>query len=374
MNKKIKLRNPGIELARILGCLIVIGVHVSLADTVNGLYIPSRGLINCFLADGVAIFWLITGCFLFRTTSYKIILQRTAKTIALPLAIYSIFCLFFSDYIANGGPLIQCTYNSFAEYLQGFKDAISLNQTIPFSTHLWYCYTYILVMIAFPVLKAFVQWLEEDYKREINFCLISFALFIINDFTGNQSFTFSHHGLNAAVPAGIIIILGTILYRNKERLLKYKYIRLFAAICFITLNMFRMLIVLKTGNRLVLFWFSSFGLMCSIYVVIFALSVTATWKNKRALPLFTLWIAKHTFFIYMVHVPVIALLNRYNVPATFLSILLQYTDGILLEVLYSCGMILIVFSLSLAISIIFSLPFLLFKRITTFRDVNTDIS
>ena len=97
MNKKLDSRDVGIEFARILGCLIVIGVHIGLGDMIDGVYDPSRGLINCFLADGVAIFWLICGCFLFRSASYKKVLMRTSKTIALPLAIYSIFCLFFGE-------------------------------------------------------------------------------------------------------------------------------------------------------------------------------------------------------------------------------------------------------------------------------------
>ena len=126
MRQKYANRDIGIELTRVFACLVVIGVHVSLADMVSGAYDPSRGLINCFLADGVAFFWLITGCFLFRNGSYQKTLLRTAKSIALPMAIYSIGCLFFSGFIINGGPLIQCTYVSAEQYFQGFKDAIAV--------------------------------------------------------------------------------------------------------------------------------------------------------------------------------------------------------------------------------------------------------
>ena len=100
MSKASAKRDVGVELARFFGCLIVIGVHISLGDMVDGVYDLSRGLINCFLADGVAVFWLISGCFLFRTSSYKKVLLRTAKTIAFPVALYSVFCLFFSKLLS----------------------------------------------------------------------------------------------------------------------------------------------------------------------------------------------------------------------------------------------------------------------------------
>lgn len=364
MEKKTTMRDWGVELARIIGCLIVIGVHINLSATENGGYNPSRGLISCFLADGVAIFWLITGCFLFRNASYKKVLLRTAKTIAFPLAIYSVFSLFFSEHIANGGPLIQCTYTSFTDYFQGFKDALSLKQTVPFSGHLWYCYTYILIMVAFPVLKAFVLWLEEERKREFGFCLISFALLVINDLMRNRSFAFSHHGLNAAVPAAVIIIWGAILYRNKELLLKHKFTWAASAACFIILNVIRMFIIWKTGRTPMLFWFSSVGLLCGICVVVFSLAVGDAWKNKKLVRAFVLWLAKHTFFIYLIHMLIISLLKFYNIPADLFSFLSRYTHGFLLESLYVVALVLLIFSICLIVSVIFGLPSFLIKRIT----------
>lgn len=245
-------RDVGIELARILGCLIVIGVHISLDDYSNGNYDLSRGFINCLLADGVAVFWLITGCFLFCSHNYRKVLIRMAKTIAIPIAILAVFNLFFSGWIEFGGDLISSVYNTPAEYFQGFKEAISLYPTIPQSGHLWYCYTYILVIITFPVLDAFVQWMNQDCQREKAFCAITFILLVINDCTQNQMLNFSHHGLNAAVPAAIEILWGHIIYRHKEKLLltkgKIVYL-LFLFFSFVALNYMRMYIVLYTGSK-----------------------------------------------------------------------------------------------------------------------------
>lgn len=352
MRQKYANRDIGIELTRVFACLVVIGVHVSLADMVSGAYDPSRGLINCFLADGVAFFWLITGCFLFRNGSYQKTLLRTAKSIALPMAIYSIGCLFFSGFIINGGPLIQCTYVSAEQYFQGFKDAIALKQTVPLSGHLWYCYTYILVMLAFPVLNSFVHWLQEDNKREIWFCIISFTMLIVNDLTGNKTFAFSHHGLNAAVPAAIEMIWGSILYRQKEYLLKCKFLWVAAPIGFVSLNIIRMFIVWETMTKAILYWYSSIGLLCGLCVIIFFTFVGKGLTNKIGISNVVLWLAKQTFLIYLVHMSVIAVLRRFNIPTMFIERLSLYTDGALLEILYTVGLILVVFLASLVVAAI----------------------
>ena len=51
-------REAHVELARILACMIVVGVHVCLPQIVNDQPDLGRTFISCFLADGVAVFWL----------------------------------------------------------------------------------------------------------------------------------------------------------------------------------------------------------------------------------------------------------------------------------------------------------------------------
>lgn len=56
-------RELGIELARIIACICVISVHVGLITRNEAGYIKGRLLLSCFIADGVAVFWMITGFF-----------------------------------------------------------------------------------------------------------------------------------------------------------------------------------------------------------------------------------------------------------------------------------------------------------------------
>lgn len=75
MNKSTYTSNKdsAVELARFFGALIVIGVHIwggqIAADPNNTEF--SRRLIQCFVADGVAVFWIIAGFFMFRNFNYK---------------------------------------------------------------------------------------------------------------------------------------------------------------------------------------------------------------------------------------------------------------------------------------------------------------
>ena len=64
-------RNISIEILRALACFIVILCHVQLPIINEGGISKGVLLISCFLADGVSIFWMIMGCFLFNGNDFK---------------------------------------------------------------------------------------------------------------------------------------------------------------------------------------------------------------------------------------------------------------------------------------------------------------
>ena len=78
-------RDPAIELARWIGCLIVIGCHTYLPIISGDNYDAGRLFFGLIFADGVAIFWLIGGAFLFNNTEYSKLLLRSVEKILLPL-------------------------------------------------------------------------------------------------------------------------------------------------------------------------------------------------------------------------------------------------------------------------------------------------
>ena len=64
-------RNPSVELMRIFACLVVVGVHTCLSAVSGDSVDKGRLFISCLLADGVAVFWIIMGFFLFGRSDYK---------------------------------------------------------------------------------------------------------------------------------------------------------------------------------------------------------------------------------------------------------------------------------------------------------------
>lgn len=347
-----KKRDVGIELARVVACLIVIGVHVSLNDMETGVYSLTRGFINCLLADGVAIFWLITGCFLFQVNNYRKILIRTIKTVAIPIALLQFFCIHFSALSESGGGIYQSIIYAVGTYGQRLKDALHFNPTIPATGHLWYCYTYILVMIAFPVLYVFVMWLEKNVQREKWFCIITLLLLGLNDCSFNQVLQFSHQGINALLPATIQVIWGHILYRHREKIYRIKNKNVCIAgvlILLSMLNFVRMQVVNITGDKSITYWYTVIGLFCAISLI----TVCMIWsrnisENTRHYKII-IELASCTFGIYLIHLLVRIVLYRFRINKITFKLVTAFFKGFWGEIIYTLIFILITFGVSLCI-------------------------
>lgn len=109
-----KKRDSSIDLIRIVACLIVIAVHLSLR-VLNQAYNRidwSRLLEKSFLTDGVPLFLMITGFFLANGRSYKKIWKNTFVRILLPSIIYVIFTQVFYMFIINKESIMWCIQNS----------------------------------------------------------------------------------------------------------------------------------------------------------------------------------------------------------------------------------------------------------------------
>lgn len=109
-----KKRDSSIDLIRIVACIIVIAVHLSLR-VLNQAYNRidwSRLLEKCFLTDGVPLFLMITGFFLANGRSYKKIWKNTFIRILLPSVIYVIFSQVFYMFIINKESILWCIQNA----------------------------------------------------------------------------------------------------------------------------------------------------------------------------------------------------------------------------------------------------------------------
>ena len=351
--KKTKI-DVGVQLARLIGCFIVIGVHIKLADNVSGNYDFARLLISCILADGVAVFWMISGCFLFRTKSYSKLLVRTVKTILVPLLILSAFLLLFADFLFNSVSITD-SMPSLSKVFSTIKGMLTLRPTVSGSGHLWYCYAYILLMLFFPVMKTFSDWLSENTKRQAVFLIISFSMFLFNDISKNASFNFSHHAINAVVPAAILVIWGNIIYQNKDILFSYKNKNINPFIyltCFVFTNVIRAAIIFLTKSRSLLYWYTVFGVLSAVFLILFCLTSAKKIKQDSVVEKIILFLADYTFMIYLLHIPLRNVLNRFSFNSIIFEFVSSFASGTVLSVVYTVIMTVMLFTFTLIIAMV----------------------
>lgn len=348
-------RDPSVELARLFACLIVIGVHVALSATINGVWDSSRTFIAMFVADGVSIFWMITGFFLFQNKSYPKLLKRTGRTILLPMAGLSLFVFFFGPALLEGATLSQSISHPFSDYVKIFSSLIRWSNQVSGCGHLWYLYVHVLVILVFPILKSFVSYLDESSVRKRNFLIVSFVFLVCNDLSNNHLGQFSHHPVTALLPASIFVIWGHLLYQQKHRFAKKRYLFLCPA-AFLFMNGIRTLIQLSRGaanaGNAIMYWYSSFGLLCALCVIIFCFSLIR--RQERTKPnQCILFLASYTFPIYLIHMLIRNMLNvHFSLAEKLQSILLPAIPGIFGEIIYLLSMIGIIFIISLCVSIL----------------------
>ena len=355
MNKEINMKkDPAVEVARIFGCLLVVGVHCWINNFGVAIQSKSGTYIACIFADGVAVFWIISGFFMYKNYSYKQTLKRTVKSIVIPMLLLSAAMFFVLNNYLNGNGW-HFILHSEDDYKWILNSLLIWTNPVDRLGHFWYLYVYILLMLCSPVIAAFIKYLEEDTKREKLFLVLTFLLLVWNDLSNNQMGRFEHHAFAGAFPAAIESVWGYLLYKYRDRLRKRRYIFISAG-AFLGLNLLRMAIQLGRYHRIqdtatyILYWFSSIGLLCAICVIVFSFAAIHS-RKATVVNQVICWLASYTFSIYLLHPVVNSFLDMYEVRSRLSEALLKFhIGGVGKEILYMICIIFIVVSICLAIS------------------------
>lgn len=359
-------RDPKVELMRIIACAIVIGTHTYLPLLVDGIPDSSHVFIACLFSDGVAVFWLINGFFLFKNKSYAKLMRHTAKHILVPMLLISVFGFYLGEWITKGATLRQSVLHSPEDYKNLLNGLLSWSNAVSDLGHLWYLYAYVLLMLLFPVLKSFADYLGEDAKREKAFLIISAAFLLFNDISGNRFGSFSHHTINACFPAAIEILWGHILYKHRALFSK----RLFMAAGFagfLVLNVLRFGVQLHNyeidiSDITALYWYTLTGTLCAVCIAVFCLSTGLERTKSTRTGRFICFLASHTMNIYLVHIFVRNFLSRYGFQSFLRQKLFAGGQNFFYEALYSAAQIVVIFIISLAVSVAVKTPGILAQR------------
>lgn len=217
----MKLKSPrrsGLELLRIIAMVMIVAAHLSQRGNWAWLNTGSEltpnqffmNIIICFGQVGVAIFFAITGYFLYNSKTYN--WKRVFKVLR-PTWFYSLLFLIIAFIIGLPSANFSWPLNS--------SIAHSL---FPITTNAyWFISTYVALYLLFPYLKI---WLDNlNTKKLLRLILILAGLFIIPNlisyiFADVSSFIFS-------IPAALFYaIVGYAAHRYEKQLLIIKNSRL----------------------------------------------------------------------------------------------------------------------------------------------------
>ena len=362
-----KKRDLSIELMRIIACIFVICIHIGSGVLINGSFSKPSTFLTSIFADAVAMFWFITGAFIFKKDDYPKLLKATLRKVLLPAIFLILFIFFFDDWMFKGQTIGESISNSFA-YVPSALDSLLLQWATPVAHtgQLWYIFTYLLVIICSPVIKAFIDKIDKTHKEK-PFLIITFGLLLLNDISNNRFAGFSHSPFGALIPAIILLIWGHIFYKNKDRIVK-KIKPIYPTIILLVSAAIRTSIMIafyyfgdSDYNKSILYWFSCFGLINST-ALFFLLESSMKKFNNRPISWLITRIGSYTFLIYLLHELVIDYLKKLGLFGEMRSQFLV-NNNVIKVVLYYILLSSIVFLISLVISITLRFMSNLTKRI-----------
>ena len=350
-------RNPSIEFYRIIGSLIVIGVHSkdSILEKIN--YEGTKKFISCIFADGVSIFWFILGFYLFKSKDYYILIKKFLKRIYVKYFALGIVFIISEKYFSKN-PI----FPTFKYIKNIFHNLLIFQNPFPYLGHSWYLYTYFLILFLYPVLKQFINYLDEEFSRKRNFIIIALLLLVINDYMYNQTFKFSHRSINSVFPSSIQVILGYFL-KNSFAFKRKKYYILLSASIFYILNIIRTLLLNTFPCKNIIYWYSSFGAINALMIFIFSVCVIPYDKCEKCYHYFINYVASNTFGVYLIHIYVKNILLNSNFGKNLISLKYSKNNYIIFMVLSLAYLISIIFIISMIIVIIYSFILNLFIKL-----------
>jgi Uncharacterized protein conserved in bacteria len=314
MKTEKKDKNPSIELLRIIAAFMVVGVHVNRGLFYFGSLRKAGCIISCFVADGVAIFWMIMGFFLFNA-SYKGLLKKSVKRILLPMMLFSLFMFIFGAYLSGSTSDILA---GFKRPLAEYKNLITggllkWRDVVDYCGQFWYLYCYMIVVLFYPALKGIIL----EIKRKKKLFTILFIMLLINDIVLNGLMGFSNNAFPGAFAAGFIIILGYIIYQYKERFEDNKVLGLCGVAGYLVINAVRAMFQYKISKdgldtNHILYWYTTFAVISVYCLIVFAFGFKGVFDKKYIKGIIN-HIGGITMGVYFVHPVVIARLENIGI-------------------------------------------------------------
>lgn len=349
---KNKKRDSSIELIRIVACMTVVLLHLSLNvfDQYHSQVDWSRLFEKCFFTDGVPLFYLIIGFFITNGRSYKKIWKNTFKRVILPVIFYVWFAQVFYMFIINKQDLAWCFKNAFINSnIPGITRTIITGDVVHINSlcdHLWYIFSYLKIMLWVPILWLVCK--EEDNSklaRRIILIVTSVAM-IITDIQRFVTLPIGKINVFEMIDPDIFyVILGYELFVHKDKIKNNKKLCVISLITFVLANIVRYKAEMQymiinnfyevAGRVTFASWkytFLSVISSVSLFMILYSFDI----KNEK-LSKYINWVADKTFGIYLVHYLLIAKVDLYKFDkiGTFIYELIYLAVGLILTFMAS---------------------------------------
>ncbi|OON86437.1 hypothetical protein BXO88_07950 [Oribacterium sp. C9] len=315
---KKKGRDAGLDLIRVVACLLVVGTHVDVMGTGDS----TKLFIRLLFADGVTLFFILSGFFFFRK-GFVETLKRALSSIVFPGIAVMLLSYQFSPFVRDEENIIYCFTHLNFDVCGFLTDLFSWGGNIreSMAAHLWYIFTYLQLVLAYPLLKPLysenvrgIDINEKDRFRKYRWFIIGFIFInqILMDLNMTGLISFSPVQISPfmlyTAPAMLLLTGAEIkdLKRYLDRpeaVQKRKQVRIISAAVLVIafasrFFLQRQVFILNSSQDFYLYWNCAFATVQSTAFVIFILSFDYE-KNKPVN--FIARAGRYTFWIYLLH-------------------------------------------------------------------------
>lgn len=304
------------ELLRLIGCFMVILIHIRIQPLKDGTILKTPVFIGCLLTSSVGLFFLVSGFFMY---SGRKTWWGTAKSflvrILTPTLIVVFLTLVFNNWIMGQSSLIDCVKS--ADYLfilKSMKEGVfhlSSDYWGLLCAHLWYIAEYARLILFFPAIAILVKYADNRILLYLAGLNVVFCFMIdLYRLFGQFSFPYVEPFLRASQA---LVLCGYLLYRQRGRLKEKpkNAALLFAAYAASVLWMFfsQMKQFATEGgdwtNAYYTTWLSGIGIISAILLAAFVLSLPDDLKIWKWIEKPVLFFGGLSFPIYLVQYAII---------------------------------------------------------------------
>ena len=304
-----KSRDLSVDLLRVIACLFVIGTH---SFDLHGSDFSKLFLKTVFI-DGVSVFFVLAGFFMFRR-GFRTTLVNYTKRVFIP-GLLTI--LFVESYVPlyHGKNIFYCIVRIPTEVLPVIAKSLIAFMTVDDITgYLWYIFTYMMIVLAFPILKPLCNK-NTPSKYRIYIIFLTWLYLLLSEMNELHVIPLMP-GLTKLLPSSFMWALcGYEIYDRKEQIKGNKKVRALSLLFYITVIFFRAfwqyrICLLEPANTYYVLWNRSFSILSSAALIVFILS----FRTDRAGRVVQ-GIAKagsYTLLIYLIHAPFMTFLNHFG--------------------------------------------------------------